>query len=182
MNDCHGGACGGHLSGLSIAQNILRVRYFWPSIFKNCVNVVKKCHPCHVFACNMHSHPSPLHPIVTTGPFTKWGLEFMDCNLASVGGHHHIIVAVYYFTKWAEAMPIVKYDGETSTHFIFNHIITQFGIPKELVTDHGRFFQKKMMEDLASKLGYKQDHSSSYYPQANGQVEVVNKSLKSILQ
>ena len=39
-----------------------------------------------------------------------------------------------------------------------------------------------MMEELASKLGYKQDHSSSYYPQANGQVEAVNKSLKSILQ
>ena len=39
-----------------------------------------------------------------------------------------------------------------------------------------------MMEELALKLGYKQEHSSSYYPQANGQVEAVNKSLKSILQ
>ena len=28
MNDFHGGACGGHLSGLSIAQNILRAGYF----------------------------------------------------------------------------------------------------------------------------------------------------------
>ena len=39
-----------------------------------------------------------------------------------------------------------------------------------------------MMEELSSKLGYKQEHSSSYYPQANGQVEAVKKSLKSILQ
>ena len=39
-----------------------------------------------------------------------------------------------------------------------------------------------MMEELDSKLGYKQEHSSSYYPQVNGQVEAVNKSLKSILQ
>ena len=39
-----------------------------------------------------------------------------------------------------------------------------------------------MMKELALKLGYKQYHSSSYYPKANGQVEVVNKSLKSILQ
>ena len=38
------------------------------------------------------------------------------------------------------------------------------------------------MEELALKLGYKKEHSSSYYPQANGQVEEVNKSLKSILQ
>ena len=38
------------------------------------------------------------------------------------------------------------------------------------------------MEELASKLGYKQEHSSSYYPQVDGQVEAVNKSLKTILQ
>ena len=77
---------------------------------------------------------------------------------------------------------MIKYDSETATHFLFNQIITWFGIPKELVTNHGRHFQNQMMEELALKLGYKQDHSSYYYPQANGQVEAVNKSLSSILQ
>ena len=101
----------------------------------------------------------------------------MDCNPSSTGGHHHIIVAVDYFTKWVEDMPIVKSDAETAAHVIFNQIITWFGIPKEFVTDHGKHFQNKMMEELASKLGYKQEHSYSYYPQENGQVEVVNKSL-----
>ena len=86
LNDCHEGVCGGHLSGLSTAQQILRVGYFWLSIFKDCINAVKKCHPCEVFACNMRSHPTPLHPIITTGPFTKWGLDFMDCNPASARG------------------------------------------------------------------------------------------------
>ena len=45
LNDFHGGACGGHLSRLSIAQKILRVGYFWLSILKYCVNALKKCHP-----------------------------------------------------------------------------------------------------------------------------------------
>ena len=84
--------------------------------------------------------------------------------------------------KWAESMPTVKYDGETAAHFVFNQIITRFRISKELVTDHGSHFQNRMMEELASNLGYKQEHSSSYYPQVNGQVEAANKSLKSILQ
>ena len=120
LNDFHGGACGGHLSGISTAQKILRVGYFWPSIFKDCVNVVKKCHTCQMFARNMRSHPTMLHPIITVSPFTKWGLEFMDCNPALAEGHHHIIVVVHYFTKWAKAMPRVKSDGETAAHFIFN--------------------------------------------------------------
>ena len=45
LNDCHRGACGGHLSGLPTAQNILRAGYCWQSIVKDCVNAVKKCHP-----------------------------------------------------------------------------------------------------------------------------------------
>ena len=92
----------------------------------------------------------------------------MDCNPASAGGSHHIIAAVDYFMKLKEVIPIVKFDDEIATHFIFNQIITRFGILKELVLDHGRKFQNKMMEELDSKLGYKQEHSSSYYPQVNG--------------
>ena len=127
-------------------KKILRVGYFWLSIFKDCVDAVKRYHPCQVFAHNMHSKPAPLHPIITTSPFTKWGLDFMDCNLNSAGGHHHIIVVVDYCMKWVKVMPTVKYDSETAAHFVFNQIIPRFGIPKELVTNHGRHFQNKMME------------------------------------
>ena len=65
----------------------------------------------------------------------------MDCNLALAGGHHHVIVDVDYFPKWAEAIPTVKSDGEIAAYFVFNQIITQFGIPKELVTNHGSHFR-----------------------------------------
>ena len=92
----------------------------------------------------------------------------MDCNPALVRGNHDIIVAVDYFMKLAEAMPIIKSDSETAMHFVFNQIITRFSIPKELVTDHGRNFQNKMMAELSLKLGYKQECASSYYPQLNG--------------
>jgi hypothetical protein len=121
-------------------QNILRVGYLWPSIFKDCVEAVKKCHPCQVFAQKMCLHPSPLHPIIIIGLFTKWGMDFMDCNPASISGHQHIIVVVDYFTKWAEAMSIIKSDGKIATLFVFNQIITRFGIPKDIVTNHGSQF------------------------------------------
>jgi hypothetical protein len=127
-------------------------------------------------------HPTPLHPVITVSPFTKWGVDFVDCKANLVGGNQHIIMAIDYFTKWAKSMPTVKSDGKTATFFVFNQIITWFGIPSEIVIDHGSYFQNEMMIELASNLGFKHDHLSPYYPQENGQVEAVNKSLKTILQ
>jgi transposase InsO family protein len=75
-----------------------------------------------------------------------------------------------------------KDDGETTNCFLFNQIIARFGILREIVTNHGSHFQNKMMSELMSKLGLRQENSSPYYPQANGQMEAVNKSLKTILQ
>jgi len=39
-----------------------------------------------------------------------------------------------------------------------------------------------MMNQLTSKLRFKEEHSSPYYLQVNGQVEAMNKSIKTILQ
>eukprot|EP00253_Pinus_taeda_P021675 PITA_21675 len=120
----------------------------------------------------MHAHTTPLFPVIIIGPFTKWGIDFTTCNLPSTKGHKYIIVAVDYFTKWVEAMPTVVSDGETKTLFLFNQVISHFGIPKGIVTDHGSHFQNKMMAKLALNLGFWQENSSPYYLQANGQMSV----------
>jgi hypothetical protein len=49
LNDHHLGYCGGHLFGMATTQKILCSSYFWPSIFKDCIEVVKKFSPCQIF-------------------------------------------------------------------------------------------------------------------------------------
>ena len=71
VNDSHSGACGGHLSGLATAQKILHAGYFWPTIFKDCVEAMKCCHHCQLYTRKMWFHPASLFPIITVGPFTK---------------------------------------------------------------------------------------------------------------
>jgi hypothetical protein len=182
LNDCHSGACGGHQSGYATAQRILRAGYFWPTMFKDCITAVRSCHACQIFDSKTRRPPAPLQPIVVVGPFAKWGIDFMQCNPTSTGGHGYIIVAVDYFTKWAEAMPTLDNTGETAALFFFNHVVARFGVPQAIVTDHGSHFRNHMMVELAAKLGLSHDSSTPYYPQANGQVEAINKVLKRMLQ
>jgi hypothetical protein len=167
---------------MATAQKILRAGYFWPSIFKDCIEAVKKCPPCQIFNKKACTHPTALHPIISIGPFSKWGIDFMQCKPTSARGHGYIIVAVDYFTKWAEAMPTFLNNGRTAALFLFNHIITRFGVPHAIVTDHGAHFKNQMMSELHVKLGFHHENSSPYYPQANGQVEAINKVLKTMIQ
>ena len=130
----------------------------------------------------MHAPPSHLHPDITIGPFAKRGIDFMTCNPHSSMGHACIIVVVDYFTKWAEAMPTLSADSKTTTQFIFIHIIYRFGVPQAIVTNQGSHFRHYMVAELTSRFVLRHDNSTSYYPQANGQVEVVNKFLVTMLQ
>jgi transposase InsO family protein len=115
-------------------------------------------------------------------PSPSGGLITLLETPRSTREHCYIIIAVDYFTKWVEAMPTFRDDGEIAALFLFNSIIARFGIPREIVTDHGSHFQNQMMTELTSNLGLQQENSSPYYPQANGQVEAINKTLKTILQ
>jgi hypothetical protein len=108
-----------------------------------------------------------LYPIVVFGPFTKWGIDFMQCKPTSAGGHNYIIFSLDYFNKWAEAMPTFLNDDCTTTLFFFNHIITRFGVPQAIVTDRGSHFQNQMMSELHVKLDFLHENTSPYYPKAS---------------
>ena len=79
-------------------------------------------------------------------------------------------------------MPTYAEDGKIDSLFLFNHIIARFGVPQAIVTDHGSHFRNQMMSKLSSKLGFHHDNSTPYYSQTNGQVEAINKVLKTMLQ
>ena len=130
----------------------------------------------------MRAPAAPLHPVVTVGPFSKWGIDYTSCNPRSVEGPGYIIVAVDYFTKWGEAMPTLNEDGYTAAQFLFNHVITRFGVPQAIVTDHRKHFRNHMITELTTQLGLRQDSSTPYYPQSNGQVEAMNKVSITMLQ
>ncbi|XP_023888842.1 uncharacterized protein LOC112000902 [Quercus suber] len=59
---------------------------------------------------------------------------------------------------------------------------TRFGIPRVLVSDNGKQFDNDSFWDFCSQLGIWNHYSSLAHPQANGQVEVTNRSLLKIIK
>ena len=148
LNDCHSGACGGHLSGISTAQKIIRAGYFWPTLFHDCIHAVKRWDKCQLCANKARAPPALLHPVITADPFCKWGIDFMTCNTPSSNGHKYIVFSIDYFTKWADAMPTFNNTADTATRFFFNHVISRFGVPLQLVSDHEKHFENEIFMEL----------------------------------
>eukprot|EP00253_Pinus_taeda_P002557 PITA_02557 len=73
-------------------------------------------------------------------------------------------------------MPKLNNSGKMADLFFFNHVVSRFGVPQAIVTDHGSHFRNHMIVKLAAKLGLSQDSSTPYYPQANGQTLVRNET------
>jgi len=88
----------------------------------------------------MDAPPTHLHCIITIGPFAKWGIDYMTCNPSSARGPGYIIIVVDYFTKWAEEIPTYSANGKMVMQFLLNHVISRFGVPQAIVTDHGSHF------------------------------------------
>ena len=65
----HGGACGGHRYWKSIAFNILRENYYWPSLFFDVYSKASACLEFQKFLGKQKILYLPLKPIVVDGPF-----------------------------------------------------------------------------------------------------------------
>ncbi|KAI3795496.1 hypothetical protein L1987_38151 [Smallanthus sonchifolius] len=64
-------------------------------------------------------------------------------------------------------------------NFVWEQIICRFGLPGQIVTDNGKQFADKPFSSWCTEMHIKQIFSSAAYPQSNGQVERMNRSIVS---
>jgi len=93
-----------------------------------------------------------------------------------------LVVGIDYFTKWVEAETLATIMEKSIQSFVWRNIICKYGIPRVLVFDNGKQFNNSAFRDFCSELGIKNHYSSPAHPQANGQVEVTNRSLLKIIK
>ena len=92
------------------------------------------------------------------------------------------MVAIDYFTKWAEAEALTTITTLKIQSFVWKNIISRFGLPKVLITDNGKQFDCDLFRDFCEGHSIENHYSSHVHPQANGQVEVTNRTLLNALK
>ena len=93
-----------------------------------------------------------------------------------------LVVGIDYFTKWVEVEALAIITKKSIQSFVWRNIICRFKIPRILVSDNGKQFDNSAIKGFCSELVIKNHYSSPAHPQANGQVEVTNRSLLKIIK
>ena len=76
----------------------------------------------------------------------------------------YIIIETDYLTRWEEAMPVMDCIVATEANFIFKNIVTRFGCPRILMSDHGNHFINRIVKALTKESEVQHHKSTPYHP------------------
>ena len=78
-----------------------------------------------------------------------WGLDIVGPLPTVLGNRKFFFAATDYFTKWVTAEALASIKEKDVKKFVWQNIITRFGIPKALISDNGTQFNGKIFRGFA---------------------------------
>ncbi|XP_071718358.1 uncharacterized protein [Rutidosis leptorrhynchoides] len=174
IREVHEGMCALHSGHKIVVSKIMRLGYYWPSLYKDAAEVIRKYQSSQLYAPVSKAPRHPMIPVASPWPFNKWAIDIVGPFPAGPGGVKFLVVAIDYFTKWVEAKPLKTILGKQIRNFVWESIVCLFRIPNEIVSDNGIQFEGNPFSDWCQELNIKQTFTSVAHPQANGQCEVTN--------
>lgn len=122
--------------GKILAHKILRQGYYWPTMMKDALSFVQKCHECQIHSVVPKKPPTELHCILSPIPFAMWGIDLMGPFPIAKGQVKFTMATIDYMTKWVEAEPLRSIADQDIINFLYNNVITRYDIPEVLVSDN----------------------------------------------
>ncbi|GJS88715.1 RNA-directed DNA polymerase [Tanacetum coccineum] len=180
--ECHQGALAGHFGRVKIAA-LVGDRFFWPKLARDVQKVINRCRVCHI-AKTQHTNQGLYTPLpMSEGPWEDVSIDFVLCLPLTQRKKDSIMVVVDRFSKMAHFIPCSKtFDASQVARLYFAEIVRLHGVPQSITSDQDVKFVGHFWRTLWKRLGAKLHFSSSHHPQTDGQTEVTNRSLGSLLR
>ncbi|KAG7583645.1 Integrase catalytic core [Arabidopsis suecica] len=182
VREAHSGGLMGHF-GVSKTLKVMQDHFHWPHMRRDVEKMCERCPTCKQAKAKSQPHglytplPIPLHP------WNDISMDFVVGLPRTRTGKDSIFVVVDRFSKMAHFIPCHKTDDAMHiADLFFREIVRLHGMPKTIVSDRDTKFLSYFWKTLWSKLGTKLMFSTTCHPQTDGQTEVVNRTLSTLLR
>ena len=166
----------GHAGKEKTAERVM-LSYWWPGIHADVADWIKQCERCMVVSTKQPPR-APLQSLpICTGPNERIHIDLVTMLRTSEGGRKNICVMTDAFTKYAEVVAIDNKEADTVARVFFERWICRFSVPEMMVSDKGREFDNKVLDELCKIWGTKRIRTTAYHPETNAQVERYNRTM-----
>lgn len=167
----------GH-AGITNTWKKVNVQFAGNKLYERVVSLVKSCITCQMRQRIPHLRVTPGHPIPTPSrPFYMVGTDCIGPLERTRSGNKYIMVASDYLTRWPIAVACKKINAVTTDKFLFDNIVSVYGVPSFLVSDRGSNYMSAYLQSFLRSLECTHRFTTSRRPQSNGQVERLNQTL-----
>jgi transposase InsO family protein len=156
-------------------------KYWWSTMRNDVTTFIRQCDACARRKAGCRN-TAPMGDALEARDFLDLvSLDVVGPLPVSNKGNRYLLTFIDHFTRFCDAIPIVRQDTETIAREFVMRIITQFGVPKRLLTDRGANFTSSLLKETCKLLRIQKLQTSSYNPRANGVCERMHKLLIDML-
>ena len=153
----------GH-SGMVKTKAIARSYVWWPKLDQDIEDLCSSCSGCQKIS-NMPK-AAPVHPWdFPSNPWERLHMDFAGPFLNSM-----FLLIVDAHSKWLEIYPM-KSTTAAKTVEKLRILFSQYGLPKQVVSDNGPQFVAEEFQTFLAQHGIRHVTSAPYHPRSNGQAE-----------
>lgn len=170
--------------GVKASLRLIKARYFWPNMDRDIRSAVKLCLSCQQSKINRHTKsPIQSFELPVSSRFQYVHMDIVGpLPVAQNIPYRYLLTIIDRATRWVEAIPLIDITALSVATAFLEQWISRFGVPLYVVTDQGRQFESEFFKQLSKMIGFTKLRISPYHPQANGYIERVHRTLKSILK